>query len=788
MAFLTAFSLRRHGPRLPAAVLALFVALATLPFIAYGQTAAVSTQPQRPESTRPRIGLVLSGGGARGYAHIGVLRMLERMRVPVDVIAGTSMGAVVGGLYASGLRADELEARLSQVNLSDIAFDRNERAKLPQSLREDDFQYPIGLSAGYADGNLRLPAGLVQGNRLLALLKNWTAQWPDNISFASLPIPFKAMATDLATGDAVVLDHGSLPMAMRASMAVPGLFAPIEVEGRTLVDGGLVSNLPVQLARDMGADVIVAVNIGTDLQRPADLASPAAVTQQMITILVGQNVRAQKALLRGQDVLIEPQLSELSFTDFAKGPQGVLQGEKAAEGAMAKLAALSLSPQAYATYRAAHTPHGVLAEGARIDVIDVTTSGRVPVARVRQMLNVHEGDTYNAEALNRDLSALSTTGDFESVTQRLVDENGVHVLKIDAHEKSWGNQFFLFGMGMSTNFDGRGAFNVNLGHRYPWLTQNGLEWRNDIVLGSNRASLHTELRQPLWQAQGFYVAPYAEYSRRRSDFYTDDQAPTRDSKPFNNLTIETARSGVDLGIPLGRKGELRLGANYVTKKATFNYLVLETDASGNPVNVTSLPDLRVSQPAFRAQLTLDQLDDPLFPRSGYYLFSSVEAGFGSQEKKYNTAQAKGLWATSYGRHTFNVALEGAGQFGANSPTRENGGNSGSGANEGFFLGGFQHLSAYAQDQFNGQYLLYGRLTYLYDLRIDDLLGLRAPVVGLSAEAGNVWQLRNNFGSGGYLKSGSVFVGGNSPIGPLYFGFAAAPQGVWNFYLQLGRVF
>ncbi|CAJ0715889.1 Outer membrane protein assembly factor BamA [Ralstonia edaphis] len=781
MASLTAFLSRRRGARLATAVLTAFVAMAMLSPAVHGQTAAAPTQPNA-EATRPRIGLVLSGGGARGYAHIGVLKMLERMRIPVDVIAATSMGAVVGGLYASGMRADALEQKLSQVDLSDIAFDRNDRAKLPQSLREDDFQYPIGLSAGYGDGRLKLPTGLVQGNRLLALLKNWTAQWPDNIEFSHLPIPFKAMATDLATGDGVILDHGSLPLAMRASMAVPGLFAPIEVGGRTLVDGGLVSNLPVQLARDMGADIIIAVNIGSDLQRPEDLTSPAAVTQQMITILVGQNVRAQKALLRGNDVLIEPQLSELSFTDFAKGPQGVRQGERAAQGAEAKLATLSLSPQAYAAYRAAHEPHGTLVAGARIDAIDVTTSGRVPPARVRQLIKVREGDAYDAEALNRELSALATTGDFETVTQQLVEENGVHTLKIDAREKSWGNQFFLFGLGMSTNFDGRGAFNVNLGHRYPWLTQSGLEWRNDIVLGSNRASIHTELRQPLWQARGFYVAPYAEYSRRRFDLYFDDQAPTKEAKAFNSITMETARAGVDLGIPLGRKGELRLGVNYMSKSAAFNYLALTDEGA------LDLPTLRAKQPAFRAQLTLDQLDDPLFPRSGYYFYSSVEAGFGSLDKKFNTAQAKGLWATSYGRHTFNVALEGAGQFGVNSPTRENGGNTGNGANEGFFLGGFQHLSAYAQDQFNGQYMLYGRLTYLYDLRIDDLLGLRAPVFGASAEAGNVWQLRNNFGRGPYLKSGSVFVGGNSPIGPLYFGFAVAPQGVWNVYLQLGRVF
>ncbi|MDF6590396.1 hypothetical protein NMT96_25260, partial [Escherichia coli] len=131
-------------------------------------------------------------------------------------------------------------------------------------------------------------------------------------------------------------------------------------------------------------------------------------------------------------------------------------------------------------------------------------------------------------------------------------------------------------------------FNINLGHRYPWLTQSGLEWRNDIVLGSNRASIHTELRQPLWQARGFYVAPYAEYSRRRSDLYFDDQPPTRDAKPFNNLTIETARAGVDLGIPLGRKGELRLGVNYVRKTATFNYLQLIADESGNVVDATAV--------------------------------------------------------------------------------------------------------------------------------------------------------------------------------------------------------
>jgi NTE family protein len=261
---------------------------------AYAECSASHTSAA--DAARPRIGLVLSGGGARGYAHIGVLKALEQMHVPIDCIAATSMGAVVGGLYASGIPANELDTRLSQINLSDIVFDRNERAHLPQTLREDSFEYPIGLSVGYGDGKVKLPGGLVQGNRLLALLQDWTAPWPGDIDFDKLPIPFRTIATDLSSGAPVVLEKGSLPRAIRASAAVPGLFAPFKVDGRTLVDGGLVSNLPVQMARDMGADIVIAVNVASPLDDPSNLDSPAAVTQQMVTILMNQNLAAQKGI------------------------------------------------------------------------------------------------------------------------------------------------------------------------------------------------------------------------------------------------------------------------------------------------------------------------------------------------------------------------------------------------------------------------------------------------------------------------------------------------------------
>ncbi|MFC5475714.1 patatin-like phospholipase family protein [Paraherbaspirillum soli] len=731
-------------------------------------------------SARPRIGLVLSGGGARGYAHLGVLKALEQMHVPVDVVAATSMGAVVGGLYASGLSADELDRRLIETDLSDIAFDRNQRAELPQSQREDDFQYPIGLSAGYGDGKLKLPAGLVQGNKLLALMQNWTPQLPANISFDALPIPFRAVATDLGTGAEVVLKQGSLPRAIRASMAVPGLFAPLKLDGRILVDGGLVRNLPVTLAREMGADVIIAVNIATELNDPATLDSPAAVAQQMVTILVRQNVKQQIGLLKPDDVLIEPDLGDLSFSDFSRGKDGVKAGYDAAQRQREKLAALALPPQQWQSYLAARHNGPLLAQDTRIDAIEIKSRGRVPASMVRRSLDVQEGDRYDPLALNQDMARLSTNGDFKRVTQELVNRDGRNVLQIEAEDKSWGPHFLLYGLGVSNNFDGRGDFNLQIGHRLPWITQSGLEWRSDAVLGGKRASLHTELRQPIWNTLGLYVAPYAEYGRRHVDVYSDDGDTNANTVPVTAFRVDTTKVGVDLGIPIGRLGEFRAGVNYQWQVASPSYSALFVSDDG--LTPVLLPVQRTKQPVARAQLTIDQLDDPLFPRKGYYLSAISNKAFGGVDNSYSDAQAKALWAVSRGRHTLNLGLEAAGTYG--NQANEVNGNGGLG----FSLGGFQHLSAYAPDQFTGNYLLYGRLTYLNDMRELSLPGLRNTVLGSSLEVGDVWQTRDAFGKGGYKKSASVFLGGNSLLGPLYFGLAIAPRGVWNLYLQMGRVF
>jgi NTE family protein len=753
----------QHWILTPALLLAL-----TTPCKLIAQTVTADSAPDNaPAKSRPRIGLVLSGGGARGYAHIGVLQYLEKMHIPVDYITGTSIGALIGGLYASGIAPDVLQHGMDTINLNDLVFDRNDRTKLPQFQREDDYQYPISINAGFGDKKLKLAPGLIQGNNLLALLQNLTQQLPSDISFDKLPIPFHAIATDLGQGSEVILRDGSLPEAMRASMAVPGLFAPFQIKGRTLVDGGLVSNLPIRQARDMGADIIIAVNIATPLQDPTKFQSPSAVAQQMLTILIQQNVKAQEALLGKQDVLIEPDLPDLALTDTNQADNTIKAGLDAAQRLSQRLAPLSLPEDQWKAYLAQRQAAIKPIQEVRIDAIDIHTSGNIPPEYVRSRMNVKEGDVYDSSELNQQLSQLSTHGDFSTLRQEIITENGKTVLRIDAEDKSWGPQYLLFGAGFSSYLNGKGSYNIQLGHRYPWMNSSGLEWRNDLTIGDTYDDLHTELRQPIFGYGGMYIAPYVDVNRRYVDVYTSNSLH---DTPATQYRIDKTTTGVDLGIPIARLGEIRTGLNY----QNTNYSAVYNFNRGR--NQMLYSSYRTDQPVAHLQATVDQLDDPVFAHKGYYLYGELERGFGVSDYRYSTSQFKGLWASSSGRNTINLAFEVDADLSSNNK------------GFGYSLGGFQRLSAYSTDKFTGNYLLYGRVTYLHDLENDNLFGLRKPVVGSSFELGNVWLTRKTFGNGPYRKSLSLFVGGNSPIGTLYFGGALGVRGNWNLYVQLGRVF
>ncbi len=760
-------NLARRRLRYAAALLVLGCAGVERPASAEGAACLADAGP----SPRRAVGLVLSGGGARGYAHLGVLKVLEANRIPVDCIAATSMGAVVGGLYASGMSAQDMDNRLAKINLADVAFDVTSRADLPQSQREDERLYMNSLSFGYGSRGFRLPAGLVQGTQLQALLQDWTSTVPGNISFNALPVPFRAIATDLQTGQKVVLDHGSLSQAIRASMALPGLFAPADVDGRTLVDGGIVSNLPIETAHDMGADVVIAVDIGSPL-RPLDaLASPTDVMQQMIGILIHQNVARQREQLKADDVLIEPALGSLSFTDFANARQAIAAGEAAATAALPKLRHLALSPADYAAYRVAHSAPA--SKPVRITRIEIASQGAVPQARIRETLHVQEGDVYDPAAVSRDLLSLTTLGNFESATQQLVDNGDEHTLIINTRDKYWGPNFLLFGLGLSSSTTDSGGFRLHLGYRRPWLTSSGLEGRIDGTVGSDLTNIHAELRQPLSNTAGYYLAPYLELQRRYANLYDDNG----DLKVTQYL-LQTERAGLDFGLPLSTLGDFRVGIAYTHAYGSPQYnLPANIYDPGLPPSQQLFPEFYGRQVSARARLVIDQLDDPLFSRKGYFGELRIEHSLFAGSDSFTELYGKGIAATTFGRHSFNASVEAGGDLGGKSnPTNP----------LGFTLGGFQHLSAYAADQLAGDSMLYGQITYMNQLASFNTPPIRGLFAGVSAEVGNVWVKDSKFGSGALKRSFTFFTSVTSSFGPIYLGVAFAPGGRTNYYFQLGH--
>lgn len=717
---------------------------------------AVPAPEVHPVKAHPKVCLVLSGGGARGLAHIGVLKALEEQRIPIDCIAGTSMGAIVGGLYSAGYRAEALEQLVGGLDWGQLFDDRPPRQELSQQRKEEDFDFPWSFEVGYGGGEFRLPRGAVGGVGFERLLADMTARVSAAEDFAQLPIPFRAVATDMVRGERVVFERGDLARALRASMSVPGAFAPIEVDGRLLGDGGLVMNLPVDVALAMGADVVVAVNIGTPLAPREALSSLVGVTQQMINILTEQNVRDQMAHLSERDVLIAPMLGNLSFLDFPTANQGIAVGYAAASTpeVRRKLAALSLDETDWRDHLARRNPPRAL-EG-KLAFVRIEGARHSDAGTLLAQTDSRVGDAVEPTRLERDAARLMGRGDFERVDYRLEREGEKLGAVFDVEEKTWGPHFFRLGLSASTDFAGAASFDLLLGHRRTWVNSWGGEWRNQFQFGRTRG-LRSEFLQPLGAGGDVFVAPKLEVERRTLDVFQGDHRVAQWQGGFN-------RAGVDLGMPFGPYGEARLGY------AGGRFVADQSIGSLAPDHVD------FSERGVTGSLVLDQLDNAAFPRSGWRLagdfFSArrLQAG----PNGYTRWQLKGLAVASEGRDTW--------QFGA-----EFGGfldRSRIGYSD-FRLGGFQRLSGYRNDQIEGNYLALGKIVYRRREAEITPFG-RAAYLGASLEVGNAWADRDQMRWGGMRHAASVFAAADTPLGPAYVGLGIAQGGHYALYLFLGR--
>ena len=482
--------------------------------------AASPAQPAEPVAApisqlRPRIGLVLSGGGARGLAHVGVLKLLEREHVPVDVIVGTSMGAIIGGLYASGMSASQLEAELLALDWETVFAPRVSREQLSQRRKEEDFEVSPVIEIGMHEGELRAPLGALSGRGLESLLRRFTLPVRDIHAFDALPIPFRALATDMESGRPVILSSGDLALALRSSMSVPGVFAPTEVHGQILGDGGLTDNLPVDVARTMGVDLVIAVNIGTPLRTRSEIRGILTVSDQISRILTANNVNQSLKELGPRDLLITPDLGSVETADFDRLGEAAAFGEVAARALTAQLSRYAIDAPAYAAWSAAREvePPPQL---ARIDAVRVRGARIVNPEVIAGAIRTQVGQDFDRQVIDDDLKRIYARGYFERVSYSLSDDPAVgRVLTADVAEKSWGPNYLRFGLGLSSDLRGDSFFTLVATHRSTWLNRLGAEWRNDLQIGHNDR-LATEYYQPLTAAQRVFFALHAETERPRA--------------------------------------------------------------------------------------------------------------------------------------------------------------------------------------------------------------------------------------------------------------------------------
>ena len=736
--------------RLPRILFVLALTLATVASTAVVAAEAVET------TARPRVGLVLSGGGARGAAHIGVLKVLEAERIPIDAIAGTSMGALVGGLYASGMSANEIAALMATSEWRQAFIEPAPRDRLSFRRKSEDQNFLVNFPLGLKGGTFRLPQGLISGQRLTQVLRRVTLPVARVEDFDALPTRFRAMATDLETGDPVELARGDLVASMRASLAAPGVFAPVEIDKRLLVDGGLANNLPVDAARSMGVDVLIVVDVGFPLRTRETLDSVATISNQMLSILIRRGSDAQLRTLQPSDVLLKPQLGEASSFDFDIMPQAMQLGEQAAQAATERLATLRLPEADYAGYLAARAT----ARGGPPQVVEVRVAA--DSTRYEGLLRASMADTDSAAALDAGLTTLFGRGNFGRVDYRLRSGARGDVLELSAERNSWGPNYMRFGLNLEDDFNGNSNYNAAARFVLADIGPLAAEWVWDLQVGSS-PKVATELYVPFGDQARWFLMPEARFELRN--------VPLRESgERRGEYRLRTTEYGLDVGREFANWGELRGGVRRVTGRSRLRV--------GDP-SLPAAEDFDVRE--YYGRFSYDVLDNRNFPRRGQFFAAEWRAESPSlgSERRADLVTFDWLLARSRGRDTGVIWTS----FGTQV-------NSASGSLRSLFpLGGFLNLSGLPPDSISGRHFAITRLMYYRQIGRGGEGFLNVPAyVGLSLEAGNVWDERKQMGFGSALKQGSVFFGFDTLFGPVYLGSGFSEGGDAAFYLFLGRTF
>ncbi|AXK71777.1 patatin [Lysobacter sp. TY2-98] len=749
-------SAMRCGRGVLCALVALLLAFSNCAWAGEPSNTAAKSCGLRPlGDTRPRIGLVLGGGGARGIAHVSVLRRLEELHIPIDCIAGTSMGSLVGGLYASGMSASDIEHLVRSTDWPTMFDDDVARPQRTFRRKQDDRDGLTTFGVGIGTKGLRIAPGLVQGERILALLERQTLPVSGIHDFDKLPIPFRAVATDVNTGEAVVLDHGSLAMAMRASMSLPAIFHPVEIDGHLLLDGGLVDQVPVDVARDMGADIVIAVDVGTPLEKLGNDASALQVLSQMSGMMTTANTRRSLATLGPRDVLITPQLgTRVATGDFNKAIEALDIGTAAAQAASPALARLTAPPETYASAQTARPARGGVPV---VDFVRLDNQTAYADELLLRRMHVEVGKPVDLDRLDAQVLDVYGFGTFAKVTYEVVTEDGRTGIVLHAAPKTQGPNYLQFGLTHSSDFEGGYDTTLRAAILFAPINRLGGEGRVTVAVGSEPAIIG-EYYQPLDLADTNVFSGRLAYENPNLNVFDGD------GNVVARYDIQAIRLRLQLAHEFGRIGSAGGGVEFGKGRA------------GVEIGDPSLASSDFQEGGAYVFGTVDRLDSLFFPRGGYFATARYAVSRESlgADQDYAQFDFDAVIARSFGAHALQLGGRYHSTVEGELPLYAR-----------YRLGGLMRLAGFRINELTGQH--YALMFAGYSYKLASLFG-RAALVGSTLEYGNAWERRSDISFADAVLNGSLYVGFDSWLGPMAFGYGWREAGKGALFLEIGRTF
>lgn len=751
------------------------------------QSEGSSTELHCKTLSRPCVALVLGGGGARGSAHIGVLKVVEEMGLPVDAVVGTSIGSLVGGLFASGKSAQEIETLFQNADWNAGYKDSLSRSEVPVRRKRQLDSMPIHLDLGLDSRGLHLPRGVIQGQSMKLLVDQMLGHYPRFSSFDQLPIVYRAVAADAETGEIVVLDKGDLATAMQISMSLPGIVRPIRYEGRLLVDGGVADNLPIDVAKALGADIVIAVDIGSPALEQNQLSSGFAILRQLTSFLTQNNVTRQKLLLTESDILLHPDIAGVGLLSFDKTLDAVVAGYDEAKTKL--LNHPPLAPLINLQDNQSNALHPSL-DKAAIDEIKLVNNTRLSDEYILGRMRLEEGAAYSQPEVTAAVNRLYGLGTIARIRTFWDIHDGKRVLNIHVEEKEWGPGYINFKLSVEDDFRSFSRFQLGMSYLRSNITDKGGEWYSEIEVGTKKR-LYSEIYLPISNSGWFGVSDL-EYVRDIVNLNAGEDS-------YGEARATQAGVFMGLGWNFFDRLEVSTGPRIVTTEVklpeVYQALLSETAEF-------YFESFDTQQHGGQFKALYDTYDHGSFPRSGVKLDVTVsrtkddlqtnvyftpdedsaepiQTGTAKFDGYSTELDAEIGWVGSYNRHSLRGTLryqsrDGSGEF----------------AQLGLLsLGGLFSLSGNPQQFVSGNEIRFASLLYSYELMGNHFGAVDLPLyLGLSIESGNAWLNQDLVDYSDVIYSASAYLGWDSPLGPLYLAYGRSDTDNDSFYFYLGKQF